>query len=442
MRSRLVVVLIMLALTAAGCGGKKKSRLSWGVTLDRTDTAPYGTFLAYELTKHYFPDASIEALPSRFRYTSIADDMRYTPDGAALLVAVGLDFRLGDDELDDLLQFVRVGNEAVIFCSRLDEKLEKKLRANSYGGREEYPINGEWNKGADNLGTLTLESVPGQKFGHYGRDLRGYFSLDSTEKPTVLGDTSLSATSDSSSSYTSTYDNDWNETYDTDGDTAAVPDVLGRALGKPNFLRYAFGSGHLTVHLAPLSLSNYFLLQSSNRRYLDAVWSSLPPNIAAVYWHEYFKRSAESSSLGILWRHPATRWALLLTLLALALYVLFESKRRQRIVPIVVPPQNTSVAFVETVGRLYHARGDHGNLAAKMVQHFLEGVRNAYGLQTTELNDAFADALSRKSGCAPREAAAATFMAREVRAGNFAVTEEYIHRLYATLQPFQAITHT
>jgi hypothetical protein len=436
--NRLFLLFALCAVAAAGCSKRKTPRLSWNVTLSSTDTAPYGASLAYGLTKHYFPDASLEALPSRFRYTSMDDDMRYQATGAALLVAVGLHFRLGDDELDELLGFVRAGNEAIIFCSQLDEKLEKKLRARANSGHEESPLNGDWNKGEENLGALMLEAAPARRFGYFGRGLRGHFALDSIEKPAAIGDTSVVGTTTGSGS--SPYDNDWNETYDVDGDTAAVPEVLGRAQGKPNFIRYSFGGGHLSVHLAPLTLSNYFLLQKNNRQYLDGVWSSLPPNIAAVYWHEYFKRRAESSSLGILWRHPATRWALLLTILALSLYVLFESRRRQRIVPIVVPPQNTSVAFVETVGRLYHARGDHRNLAEKMVQHFLEGVRNAHGLPTTELNDAFAEALSRKSGCAPREAAAATFMAREVRTGNFAVTEEYIHRLYATLKPFHATT--
>jgi hypothetical protein len=323
----------------------------------------------------------------------------------------------------------------VIFCNLLDEKLEKKLAINAYGGSEEFPVQDNWNRGDSNLGVLSLEARPGSQFGYHGRDLRGYFNPDTPSKDS-------SADTVIVSSYYGDGSDPVTQSYDDDGDTAVVPDILGRAKGKPNFLRYAYGSGHLTVHIAPLTLTNYFLLQGENRRYLDGVWSTLPENIGAVYWHEYFKRTAEASSFGMLWRHPATRWALLLSLLALGLYILFESKRRQRIIPIVQPLQNTSVAFVETVGRLYFDRGDHANLASKMVQHFLEWVRNTHNLPTTELNDAFAQSLARKTGHTEREAKAATFIANEVRVGNFAVTEEYIHHLYATLQPFYDSTHS
>ena len=434
MRS-LIRLLAALCLLAAGCGKPAKKGIDWSVTLSRSDTAPYGTYLAYQLAKHHFSPARIETLPARFRYTSITDDMRYGPKGTTLLVAVGLHFRLSQDEMDNLLSFVRAGNEAVIFCSLLDEKLAKKLTIHPYSGSEEFPVNDHWNRGDINLQAVSLEGKPGERFGHNGRDIRGFFLADSTAKK------SLTDTVVVSSYYGEDSDSDA-DSYDSDGDTAVVPDVLGRAKGKPNFLRYAYSGGHLTVHIAPLTLTNYFLLQGENRRYLDGVWSTLPQNIGAVYWHEYYKRTAEASSFAMLWRHPATRWALLLSLLALALYVLFESKRRQRIIPIIQPLQNTSVAFVETVGRLYFDRGDHANLAAKMVQHFLEWVRNTHNLPTTELNDAFAQSLARKTGRAEREAKAATFIANEVRTGNFAVTEEYIHHLYATLQPFYDSTHS
>lgn len=435
---RSVVCFIAALCIVAGCRKPAKKGIDWSVTLDRTDTIPYGTELAYNAVGQYFPDATVEALPRRFRYTSIADDMRYSADGATLLVAVGLHFRLSDDEMDELLRFVRTGNEAVIFCSVLDEKLEKKLAIQAYGGSEEYPVNDEWNRGDANVEALALEAAPGVHFGHNGRDLRGHFIFDSTNKKEPLSDTIVV-----SSYYGDRSDDDENSlSYDDDGDTTVIPEVLGRAKGKPNFLRYAYGAGHLTVHVAPLVLTNYFLLQGDNRRYLDGIWSSIPSSVGAVYWHEYFKRTSEASSFGMLWRHPATRWALLLSLLALALYVLFESKRRQRVIPIVAPLQNTSVAFVETVGRLYFDRGDHANMAGKMAQHFLEWVRNTHGLPTTDLNDVFAAHLARKSGRSEREAKAATFMANEVRVGNFAVTEEYIHRLYAAFQPFYDSTHS
>lgn len=454
MRRGLLVAALLLAVLGTACKGRTK-KTNWSVALSSADTAPYGTLLAYSTAPHYFPGATIKPLPQKFRYTSITPDMAYHPEGPALLVGVGLDFRVSQDEMEELLDFARQGNEVIIFCSLLDEKLQAKLHCNVYEGEEERPLQKEWNKGEENKAVLTLAAAPGARFGHHGRYLRNSFSYDTVLKakklapPTFVQD-STKYTADTTSTeeygwYGESDETDYSEEtleYDEQGDTTVVPDEIGYANGEPNFLRFAFGSGHLTIHLAPLSLSNYFLLQKDNRRYLDGVWSSLPSGVQVVYWHEYYKRSAEASSFGMLWQHPATRWALILALIALLLYVLFESKRRQRIIPVVRPLENTSVAFVETVGRLYYNRGDHANLAAKMVQQFLEWVRNTHNLSTTDLNDELALTLARRSGRPEREAKAALYMANEVRTGYFQVTEEYLHRLYKTFQPFYDSTHS
>ena len=87
-----------------------------------------------------------------------------------------------------------------------------------------------------------------------------------------------------------------------------------------NFIRYRIGSGHLTLHAAPLVLSNYFLVQGRNRDYLGYIWKTLPEDISTIYWHDYYKRNAESSDLGVMFRFSATRWALLLALFTLLLF--------------------------------------------------------------------------------------------------------------------------
>jgi hypothetical protein len=211
--------------------------------------------------------------------------------------------------------------------------------------------------------------------------------------------------------------------------------ALGTARGRPDFLRWRVGKGHITLHAAPLVLSNYFLLQSGNRAYLDAVWQSFPANVSAVYWNEYFRRREGRTSFSVLLHYPATRRALLLALLALLLYVLFNMKRRQRIVPVLEQPENTSVVFAETVGRLYFNKGNHANLAGKMVQHFLEYVRSHYYLDTSQMNEEFVRQLAAKSGRPEAEAAALVARIHELRLGA-AVSAEYLYQLYHELEKF------
>jgi hypothetical protein len=87
----------------------------------------------------------------------------------------------------------------------------------------------------------------------------------------------------------------------------------------------------------------------------------------------------------------------------LALYFFTEVKRRQRLIPEYSKPANESLEFVTTIGKLYYEKGDHKNLADKLTLFFLDYVRNKYKLSTNELNEAFVQRLSLKTGVAVEE---------------------------------------
>jgi hypothetical protein len=130
------------------------------------------------------------------------------------------------------------------------------------------------------------------------------------------------------------------------------------------------------------------------------------------------------------------RWAFWIIIAVLLLYVLFEAKRRQRIIPVITPPVNSSVTFAETVGRLYYNKGNHQNLAEKMIQHFLEWVRSRYYLNTNEINETFIRQLTVKSGVAENTVRELVHMIHEVRTHSAGVDETYLARLYTTIQQF------
>jgi hypothetical protein len=409
-RTKLTYGIIFLSLLIFGsCKGLFEKKTNWNVTLKAEDKIPYGTYLAYNSLKYYFPEASIKHLSQWYRYNSLTDSMRHHSDEKALLVLVGLDFRVSSLEWQRLQEFAEAGNEIILFCSRLDSKIESKLKCKKRGyGLEEQPLN-EFYNGKENAYALSLVANP-VHYGHQGRSLQGFFLTQQQQ-------------SDNEELINLVQDN-------------IKPDTLGFANQTPDFIRYAIGNGHISLHGAPLALSNYFLLQPGNRKYLDGIWQTLPAGIKHVYWNDYYKRSNRGSNFDMLWQYPATRWALLIALFTLALYVFFESKRKQRIIAIVDTPENTSVSFVETVGRLYYNKGDHSNLAEKMIQHFLEWVRMNYYLNTNELNDVFVQQLKNKSG-QPQEAVKRLVdMIHDVRLQPAVVNEPYLYELYNTIQLF------
>ncbi len=208
-------------------------------------------------------------------------------------------------------------------------------------------------------------------------------------------------------SYKGLHFNSW--FYDMD---TTIADKLGTdEMKRTNFIHLKTGQGNLYIHLAPLTFSNYFLLHGDNFAYYENVLSVIAPDTKKLVWDEYFidkkgfysdnddEDNEGSNSLNELFKYKQTKWALLIAIFTLLLYVLLEMRRRQRFIPVISKPRNDSLDFVKTIGRLYYDRGDHHNLSHKMAAYFLEHVRNKYKLPTSNLDDEFITKLQFKTGC-------------------------------------------
>ncbi|PZF71954.1 hypothetical protein DN068_15710 [Taibaiella soli] len=415
---------------ASGCNFKKKT--SWNVTLRKEDKIPYGSYIAYNSLPYYFPSARIEAVSNAFRYENIDGKMVYHDDSAAMVVLNGLSFYATDNEVDNLIHFAREGNELFLICSTLDSKLAERLGCEKDDGEsdEEMPLS-PFNPGKKNIAALKMMGDTNKTYGMNGRSLQGFFVLPQE-------DTSHSNTSEITGADTAVDYIERNPVVvnSDESDDATKPDILSRGPKGPNLIRYRIGRGHITLLGTPLALSNYFLLQKDNRIYADQIWHSFPANISTIYWNDYFKRRIQPASFWALFDHPATSAALYIALITLLLYVLFEGKRRQAIIPIVPKLQNSSVSFVETVGRLYYNKGNHRNLAEKMVQHYLEWVRTHYYLNTNQVNEIFIQQLTIKSGLPEMVVREMIRLVHEVRIDNVAIDEAYLYHLHNTIQQF------
>ncbi len=215
--------------------------------------------------------------------------------------------------------------------------------------------------------------------------------------------------------------------------------ILGRdGKGRANFVRFTYkGGGSLCLHFAPMALSNFFLLYKDNHIYYENVLSYLPSSVKEVKWDEYFRyhKRKDFSTLRYILGIRSLRWALLLVLLLFLLIYLFESKRRQRLIPVIAPLRNSSLDFVKTIGRLYYQRRDNQNLALKMAVHFLDHVRVRYHLQTSLLDDEFVDRLSYKSGVAKRQLEDIVTSIKNIQEGGM-VSDEYLLTFNRKMEEF------
>jgi len=182
-------------------------------------------------------------------------------------------------------------------------------------------------------------------------------------------------------------------------DTSKVT-VLGRnQRGDANFIKYSFGKGSLYILPNPQLLSNYSLINPAGADYAAKALSFLPP-AKLLIWDEYQTRgnTANASILRVIFKHAPLRWAYYIALVSILLFVLFEIKRRQRIIPVIAPLLNSSVDFVKVVGKVYYQQRDNKDIAAKKISYLFEFVRTAYRLKTGTLDESFIDDLVHKSG--------------------------------------------
>lgn len=429
-RIMVLPVLLLLLLTAAAC--RRTGKVDWSVSLRTADEAPYGASLAWQSLPAYFPAARIKTLSRDFRYTGINEAMiANSSDSVKLLVLHGLSFQLNDEEWGKLIDFIAQGNEVLLLSGELDDKITRPLQfaLQKIGSELDEPSVDD-NFGKANAGILRMGDETSERYGYYGHSIRSFF---------VGAEPGTAATA---------ADDDDNEEGLTDDAEEIIsgerprPVVLGRVGAQPDFIRYSIGRGHLSLHSAPLVLSNYFLLQEDNKEYLDALWHSFPANVSSVYWQTYlyhfdnsYEGRADDTDVKSLFQYPATRNALLIAIALLLMYVLFHLRRRQRVVPVIPPLQNTSVTFVETVGKLYYNRHDHTNLAAKMVQHLFDWLRSRYNLDISQQGPLFEKALAAKSGKSEAEVADLMRRVHLIRLGE-PFSEQQLCDLYQIVQSF------
>ena len=136
-------------------------------------------------------------------------------------------------------------------------------------------------------------------------------------------------------------------------DTTRTTIVARNNNGQPVTIRIRIGNGSLILNSTPLIFTNIYLLSSNNYEFVSKTLSYLP--VRDVAWTEYYHvgRMEASTPLRFVLTREPLRWAYYITILSVLLFMLFEMKRRQRIIPIVKPLPNTTMEFVATIGNLY-----------------------------------------------------------------------------------------
>lgn len=178
-------------------------------------------------------------------------------------------------------------------------------------------------------------------------------------------------------------------------------EVLGKTVEKnnsdqANFIKVSFGKGTIYVHSEPLFLTNYYLLKPGSLKYTQDVFSYLQDR--ETIWFVENDTKVSRFFMRFVLSNPALKYAWWIFLGGLVLFIFFNAKRKQRIVPVLEPLRNTSVDFVKSIGNLYLQEGNFHDMMAKKAQYFLNKIRMDLLIDTQNLDGEFAKKLHLKTG--------------------------------------------
>lgn len=165
------------------------------------------------------------------------------------------------------------------------------------------------------------------------------------------------------------------------------------------FIDIKYGKGHIYLHTIPTAFANLNMLRTTQYDFGFRCLSYLPES-SKILWDEYQKQGmqGENSRFRVLFANPPLRTALYIILSGFLLFMIFRAKRTQRIIPVINPPVNSSLEFLNTISNLYYKKSDFKTIAQKRHAYFLDFIRKNYYMSTESIDPNFISILNAKSG--------------------------------------------
>lgn len=346
-----IFILVLILIGIVTVDANKPKPVDWFPSYSVKDKIPFGLYILNNEIETFFKNTKVnrfgetiyEFLDPKYSY----QDTTYTTNGTILYIDENS--TIDDESAQELLYFVSHGNTAFISSTNFPIKLRDSLHFdNAYSNifsdslhfslttnKEEY----SYLKGTQNVYFTEFDSI--------NTDILGY--QKNSKKDSVA-----------------------------------------------NFIRVPHVNGYFYLHSQPAAFTNYYLLKNNNYKYAEQVLSHIDDS--QVFWYLEGSRDQIKSKMSYIFSQPALNWAWKIALISLIVFMIFNAKRKQRVIPIVEPLKNTTIDFTKTIGNLYFQEGNHQDIINKKIKFFLEKIRNEYFVDTFDLNESFVNRLHQKTG--------------------------------------------
>jgi hypothetical protein len=388
-----IAMLITLLLVIVIIDISKPIPINWTATYDTKDKIPFGLYVLDKEISTILEVRRLKKLdftPYEYFHTQYVNDSSETLQVEGTFLRISEFSDLDKSSSSELLNFASRGNSVFLSMKDFPKVILDSLK---------LAINGEYQYTDSIFNWLANPKLGIQKFKLVEGIGNNYFSKIDTTNTKVLGFQS--------------------------GDSTRV-----------NFIKVKYKAGNFFLHTQPAAFTNFHLLKKNNFEYTEKVFSYLPKADVIWYTKNQNGEKISRSPLRFIFSQPALKAAWFLFLIGMFLFMIFNAKRRQRVVPIIKPLQNSSIDFTKTIGNLYFQEGEHGNLIDKKIIYFLDKIRSQYLLETSILDDNFIKKLQKKSGKNLVEVQNIVFMINHHRKNNFESVESDLIELNTAIERF------
>lgn len=351
-----IALLVMLLVIIVIIDANRPKPIDWTPSFSLNDKIPYGMYVFDKEIGTLLKDHKIkkinttayEYFNSKYDYDTLVNDYRVK----GTFLNISKISNLDEQSITEICYFVEHGNNAFISSETIPNALLDSLH---------LKMDSEYHFSNKIYNWLANKKLGSQKYKITEGVNNNYFSKIDTLNTTVLG-----------------YQN---------GDSTRI-----------NFIKVNYKSGTFYLHTQPVAFTNFHLLKGNHHEYAEKVLSYIPKG--RVFWlvKDQTGEVISDSPMRFILSQPPLKWAWYIFLIGMLIFILFNAKRKQRIVPIIKPLTNTTVDFTKTIGNLYYLEGDHNNIIDKKIVYFLEKIRNEYLIETNKLDDDFIKKLHLKSG--------------------------------------------
>jgi hypothetical protein len=204
----------------------------------------------------------------------------------------------------------------------------------------------------------------------------------------------------------------------------------------PFFIKLELGKGNIYFHSLPIMVTNIGTRQEYYLDHAEYLLSHFDPNKVIVdktrINFNIFNDEIKKSPIAFILKTPSLAWAYYLTLAAILCFVIFRSKRLQRIIPLKEKNENTSLQYIKTLSTLYQGHEQNNKLVVHMRDVFFNKIKHKYFLDHTI--DNYTELLSKKTKVSEKEIS--TLLHKFESAKNSDFTDDQLIVLHNQIESF------